>query len=244
MSFRDSRTLRHSIATVTIYYSLIYFPLIVIFCCARVLLPGMESESDRIMPAMVLFLTDNAGLAWLGGLVVAAPFAAVMSTVDSFLLMISSAFVRDIYQRNVRPDADEGRIRRLSYTVTLVVGAAAVIGAIDPPRFLQDIIVYTGSGLAACFLVPTVFSLYWPKASTAGCMSGMVAGFGAHLSLYAAGAFVNGSFFRPVRLFDFDPILIGLVASFVTTWAVTRWTVGPPEHLVQRYFHASKPDNA
>jgi sodium/pantothenate symporter len=244
MSFRDSRTLRHSIATVTIYYSLIYFPLIVIFCCARVLLPGMESESDRIMPAMVLFLTDNAGLAWLGGLVVAAPFAAVMSTVDSFLLMISSAFVRDIYQRNVRPDADEGRIRRLSYTVTLVVGAAAVIGAIDPPRFLQDIIVYTGSGLAACFLAPTVFSLYWPKASTAGCMSGMVAGFGAHLSLYAAGAFVNGSFFRPVRLFDFDPILIGLVASFVTTWAVTRWTVGPPEHLVQRYFHASKPDNA
>ena len=32
MAFRDSRTLRHAIATVTIYYSLIYFPLIVIFC--------------------------------------------------------------------------------------------------------------------------------------------------------------------------------------------------------------------
>jgi sodium/pantothenate symporter len=238
MSFRDARTLRHSIATVTIYYSLIYFPLVIIFCCARVLLPGMEAESDRIMPAMVVFLTDNVGLAWLGGLVVAAPFAAVMSTVDSFLLMISSALVRDIYQHNVRPDASEGRIRRLSYTATLVVGAAAVVGAIDPPRFLQDLIVYTGSGLAACFLAPTVFSLYWPRASTAGCMSGMIAGFAAHLSLYVAGSIVNGSFFQPVRIFDFDPILIGLSVSFATTWAVTRWAAGPPEHLVQRYFHA------
>ncbi|MEE2833751.1 MAG: hypothetical protein VYD18_15435 [Candidatus Latescibacterota bacterium] len=238
MAFRDSRTLRHSIATVTIYYSLIYFPLILIFCCARVLLPGMEAESDRIMPAMVIFLTENAGLAWLGGLVVAAPFAAVMSTVDSFLLMISSALVRDIYQHNLRPDADEVRIRRFSYAATLVVGVAAVIGAVDPPRFLQDIIVYTGSGLAACFLGPTVFALYWPRVNTVGAMSGMIAGFGAHLAMYIAGAFVNGSFFRPVRIFDLDPILVGLTVSFAAIWLVTRWTARPPPDLVHRYFLA------
>ena len=236
MSFKDSRTLRHSIASVAVYYSLIYFPLIIIFCCARVLLPGMEAESDRIMPAMVIFLTDNVGLAWLGGLVVAAPFAAVMSTVDSFLLMISSALVRDIYQHNVNPAADERRIRRLSYAATLLVGAAAVFGAINPPRFLQDIIVYTGSGLAACFLAPTVFSLYWPRANTRGCMAGMIAGFSAHLSMYAAGAVVNGSFFRPMRIFDFDPILVGLVVSFTVTWLAVRSTARPPEHIVERYF--------
>ena len=97
MAFNSARTLRFSIATVAVHYSLIYFPLIIIFCCARILLPGMEAESDRIMPAMVVFLTENAGIAWLGGLLVAAPFAAVMSTVDSFLLMISSALVRDVY---------------------------------------------------------------------------------------------------------------------------------------------------
>jgi Na+/pantothenate symporter len=236
MAFRDAPTLRYSIATVTVYYSLIYFPLILIFCCARILLPGMEAESDRIMPAMVLLLTENAGLAWLGGLVVAAPFAAVMSTVDSFLLMISSALVRDIYQHQFRPAADERRLRRLSYAATLVVGSIAVFGAVDPPRFLQDIIVYTGSGLAACFLAPTVFSLYWPRINTTGAMSGMVTGFGAHLSMYVAGAVVNGSFFRPVRVFDLDPILVGLLVSFTTTWLVTRSTTPPPEHLVRRYF--------
>ena len=237
MAFRDARTLRHSIATVTVYYSLIYFPLVIIFCCARVLLPGMEAESDRIMPAMVIFVNENAGLAWLGGLLVAAPFAAVMSTVDSFLLMISSALVRDVYQRNLRPGAPEGRIRVLSYAVTLLVGAGAVAGAVDPPRFLQDIIVYTGSGLAACFLGPTVFALYWPRVNTFGAMTGMVAGFAAHLALYAAGAFVNGSFFRPVRPFELDPILAGLLVSFAATWIAARLTAPPPEEQVRRYFH-------
>ena len=238
MAFDSARTLRFSIATVAVHYSLIYFPLIIIFCCARILLPGMEAESDRIMPAMVVFLTDNAGVAWLGGLLVAAPFAAVMSTVDSFLLMISSALVRDVYQRNVRPDVSEEKLRKLSYLCTVCIGVGAVVASVNPPQFLQDIIVYTGSGLAACFLGPVVFALYWPRATAGGCMVGMAGGFLVHLSLYAAGSVVNGSFFVPVRVLNMDPILWGLGASFVATYVGCLVTGEPEEGLVRKYFYA------
>ena len=142
MAFKNATTLRRSIFTVAIYYSMIYFPLIIIFCCARILLPGMEAEPDAIMPTMAIFLTENIGLGWLAGLLVAAPFAAVMSTVDSFLLMISSALVRDIYQRNINPDVQEKTIKRLSYLFTVLVGTSAMLGAVNPADFLQDIIVY------------------------------------------------------------------------------------------------------
>ncbi|MCA9109986.1 MAG: hypothetical protein KDA52_08575, partial [Planctomycetaceae bacterium] len=81
MAFKDTKTLRRSIVAVTIYYSLIYFPLVIIFCCARILMPGMEAEADSIMPKMAVYLTENIGMGWLAGLLVAAPFAAVMSTV-------------------------------------------------------------------------------------------------------------------------------------------------------------------
>jgi sodium/pantothenate symporter len=238
MAFDSARTLRFSIATVAVHYSLIYFPLIIIFCCARILLPGMEAESDRIMPAMVVFLTDNAGVAWLGGLLVAAPFAAVMSTVDSFLLMISSALVRDVYQRNVRPEVSEEKLRKLSYLCTVCIGVGAVVASVNPPQFLQDIIVYTGSGLAACFLGPVVFALYWPRATAGGCMVGMAGGFLVHLSLYAAGSVVNGSFFVPVRVLNMDPILWGLGASFVATYVGCLVTGEPEEGLVRTYFYA------
>ncbi len=237
MAFRNTSTLRRAIFTVAIYYSAIYLSLVIIFCCARVLLPGMDAESDRIMPAMAVHLTTGAGMPWLAGLLVAAPFAAVMSTVDSFLLMISSALVRDIYQRNLNPQASEKTLRRMSYLCTLIVGTVAMVGAVNPPQFLQDIIVYVGSGLAACFLAPMVFALYWPRANLPGCMSGMLAGFGAHLSMYVAGAFVNESFFRPYRLLNFDPIIIGLCTSFLAVFVVTKMTPPPPRHLVEKYFH-------
>ena len=236
MAFNSSTTLRRSIFTVAIYYTAIYFPLVIIFCCARVLMPGMEVESDRIMPAMAVFITENAGVGWLAGLLVAAPFAAVMSTVDSFLLMISSALVRDIYQRNMNPDVQERTIKRLSYWCTLIVGTAAMFGAMNPPEFLQNIIVYTGSGLAAAFLAPVAYALYWPRVNAVGAMAAMVGGFLAHLSMYVAGMFVNDSFFNPYRLFDFDPILVGLFSSFLAGWVVTKATPPPPTDLVQRYF--------
>ena len=236
MAFRDSRTLRRSIFTVAIYYTFIYFPLIVIFCCAKILMPGMESEADRIMPAMAVYLTEGIGAAWLAGLLVAAPFAAVMSTVDSFLLMISSALVRDVYQRNINPDAEERTIKLLSYLFTLLVGSAAMIVAIFPAEFLQDIIVYVGSGLAASFLAPMVYSLYWPRANHQGCIAGMLAGFGSHLSLYVSGIFVNGSFYSPWRPLNFDPIIFGLFTSFFTVWVVTQLFPPPSEEIVRKYF--------
>ena len=75
MAFRNATTLRRAIVTVAIYYSAIYIPLVIIFCCARLLLPGMDAESDRIMPAIAVSLTKQAGVGWLAGLLVAAPFA-------------------------------------------------------------------------------------------------------------------------------------------------------------------------
>ena len=236
MAFKDTMTLRRSIFTVAMYYTMIYFPLVIIFCCARILLPGMEAEADRIMPQMAVTLTTNVGMGWLAGLLIAAPFAAVMSTVDSFLLMISSALVRDIYQRNMNPDATETQIKKLSYIFTLVVGLGALIGAMNPPEFLQDIIVYTGSGLAAAFLAPVVYALYWPRSNHQGCIAAMIGGFGAHLSLYIIG-FINGEGFTPYRPLELDPIIIGLFGSFIIGFIVTLKTAPPSDKVVKKYFY-------
>ena len=97
----------------------VYLLLVIIFCCGRILLPGMEIDSDRIMPELAATVTSNAGVPWLAGLLLAAPFAAVMSSVDSFLLMVSSSVVRDIYQNRINKNASENQLKKLSYLVTL-----------------------------------------------------------------------------------------------------------------------------
>ena len=65
-------------------------------------------------------ITQDAGIPWLAGLLIAAPFAAVMSSVDSFLLVVSSAVVRDIYQEHI-DQSGEKHIKMLSYGVTVLM---------------------------------------------------------------------------------------------------------------------------
>lgn len=240
MAFNHSDTLRRAIFTVSIYYSMIYFSLVVIFCCARVLLPGWETESDRIMPEMARVTTAIAGTPWLAGLILAAPFAAVMSTVDSFLLMISSAIVRDIYVRKINAQASEKNIKRLTHLVTIFIGGLAMLAAISPPQLLQDIIVFTGSGLSSSFLFPVTLMLYWPRFNHQGALAGMLGGFLCYSSLYLAGTLAHPQ--KMMTAFEpwgFHPFLIGSLASLLVSLVVTLWTQPPPGPLVKRYFGRS-----
>lgn len=242
MAFRDSRTLRRAIFTVSIYYSLIYFPMVIIFCCARVLLPGWETEPDRIMPEMARLVSWSINQPWLAGILVAAPFAAVMSTMDSFLLMISSAIVRDIYQRWVNPDAKERTIKRMTYLSTCVIGTVAVFAALNPPQLLQDIIVFTGSGLSVTFLVPVALSIYWPRFNLKGAASSMLAGFTTHTSLYAVG-FWRFHKMTAIEPLGFHPFIAGLLIALLVAVSVTLLTKRPPQHLVEKYFMAEAPQS-
>lgn len=236
MAFRDSRTLSKAIFTVAIYYSLIYFPIVIIFCCARTLLPGWENASDRIMPEMASTVTASFGVPWLAGLLVAAPFAAVMSTMDSFLLLVSSSVVRDIYVRWINPNPSERKTKALTYTTTLIVGVTAMVAAINPPQFLQDIIVFTGAGLATSFLVPVALALYWPRFNHQGAIAGMVLGFACNIALYAVGTYQAGQM-AAYEPFGFSPFVMGLGTSLIASVAVCLLTPRPKQELVLKFFY-------
>jgi Na+/proline symporter len=172
------------------YYLVTYLSLLIIFICARAIFPteylseiGSEGQPDRIMPEMVRHLADPV---W-AGLLLAAPYAAIMSTVAAFLLMISSSVVRDLYQRTINPKVSDRTVKRLSYLATALVGVLVTVLALNPPGFLQYVIVFTGTGLGCSFLVPVALALYWRRTTRQGALAGMLGGFVTVVGLYAAG---------------------------------------------------------
>jgi len=185
---------------------------------------------------MAEHLTRAAGWPWLAGLLLAAPFAAVMSTCDSFLLMVSSALVRDVYQRNINPNASDKKIRRLSYAATTLVGIAALWGALNPPVYLQDIIVYTGSGLGACFLAPMALGLYWTRMNTPGALAGMLAGFFTHMALYGGGFILYGRL-QPICIYNFDPLIPAMFISLIVSLLAALMTEPPSRQTVRKFFY-------
>jgi len=238
MAFKDTLTLRRSMVMVAFYFALIYFPLVIIFTCARVLLPGMEIYPDRVMPEMAAVLTTNAGMPWLAGLLVAAPFAAVMSSVDSFLLLVSSGVVRDIYQESINPNANEKQIKRLTYGVTMIVGMLGVVAVMHPPQFLQHLIVFASAGLGACFLMPMIFALYWKKATAAGIVAGMLAGGLTVLVLYLIG-YLKTEKFGEYLLLGLHPFIWAVLVSAILIFVMSVKGTPPGEKVQERFFGTS-----
>jgi len=238
MAFKDSKTLKRAMLIVTGYFALIYIPLVFIFTAARILLPYIPPESaDKAMVLVATRIVGNLGPwhAVLAAVFVAAPFAAVMSTVDSFLLLISSSIVRDIYQRSINPKVTEKVARWMSYITTVIVGVIVTLLATRTIDFLQYIVVFTSSGFACTFLAPTFLGIYWKDMTREGALASAVGGLGVIL-LFFLPSVLGGS---RVNLFGLHPVIWGLAASFFLGVFVSRFTGPSPGHLVRRYFYES-----
>ena len=236
MAFQESKTLNRAILTVTIYFALIYLPLIAIVMAARSVLPILTPEdSDRAIVLVATRLVSDMGIPYqiLGAIFIAAPFAAVMSTVDSMLLLVSSCAVRDIYQRTINPSVSPRAVTIISYTTTAAMGILVTIAALQPPDFLQKLIIFGAGGFAASFLFPTLLGLYWKQMTRQGALAAMLGGFATTVGLFLP------TWFGSTRadIGGLHPNVWGLIVSALLAVGVSK-LVGPaPSHLVQRYFY-------
>jgi Na+/proline symporter len=114
----------------------------------------------------------------LYGIMIGGVFAAILSTADSQLLVISSTLVRDIYEKVWRRGKSiEERTRLwLSRLVLLLAGALALLAAAAAEDLVFWLVLFAWGGLGAAFGPALIFSLYWKKTSRAGALAGMIVG--------------------------------------------------------------------
>ncbi len=247
MACRDTGTLRRSIFLLSIYNLCIYLPLIMICVCGRAIIdPALPpKQSDEIIPRLAIRLTNDFwGGSFVGGLILAAPFGAVMATVSSYMVVIASGLVRDVYQRFVNPEATEHQLRRLSYWVMILLGAVAVGANIRPVTYLQALVIFSGSGAASAFVMPGLMTAFWRRATAAGAMAAMLAGAGTVLALFIAGFIIGdqgigqATRFRPYFLLGLEPVVWGLAVSMLVGVVVSLRTAPPDAERVSRLFDA------
>ncbi len=244
MACKDNNTMRRSIVLLSFYNLLIYIPLIVICICGRALMPQVPHE-DEIIPRLAIWSTrDWTGGSFVSGLILAAPFGAVMATVSTYLVVIASGVVRDIYQRFLRPRAGDSEIRRVSHVVMIVFGLIGVASNIRPVGFLQLLIVFSTTATASTFVTPAIMLAFWRRATAAGTMAAMLAGAGTILGLSVVGSIVNGAAFEPFKLAGLEPIVWGLTVSAVAGVLVSLVTSPPPAALVSRLFDVQQSTGA
>ena len=143
--------------------------------------PGVIRFSDFVINTDVIVLStpEIAGLPYvISGLVAAGGLAAALSTADGLLLAIANALSHDIYYKMIDPNAPT--MRRLLVARILLVFVAVASAALAATR-PSDILAMVGwaFSLAMAGNFPAlVMGVWWKRATTAGAIAGMIAGFG------------------------------------------------------------------
>lgn len=115
---------------------------------------------------------------------IAIVLSAIMSTIDSLLILASSAITRDFYQKIFRPDLKDKDLTNFSRFVTVAMalvalGIAIMLYYLYPERQIFWIIVFGWSGIAATFCPVIILSLFWKGYSEKGAIASMMTGFGS-----------------------------------------------------------------
>jgi sodium/proline symporter len=138
----------------------------------RALYPGLE-DHETIFPV----ISSNLFPPVISGMLLVVVLSAIMSTVDSLLLLASSSIVRDTYQKIMGSDEDDARLSIYGKIITVVIGVIAVLLGMREPKVIFDFVLASWSGLGSAFGPVMIGVLYYKRITWLGVLTGMLGGF-------------------------------------------------------------------
>ena len=142
---------------------------------------------------------------WIAGFLLAAILAAIMSTVDSQLLVSSSVLTRDIYHAILRKDASDKELVWVGRFTVIVIALIAWYISTDENSSVLKLVAYAWAGFGAAFGPLVILSLYNRSITKNGAIAGMVVG---ALTVIVYKQLEGG-------MFDLYELLPGFVAAWI-----------------------------
>lgn len=166
---------------------------------------------------------------YVGGFLLAAILAAIMSTISSQLLVTSSSLTGDFYQAFLRRGASQTELVMVGRISVAAVAAVAIALAYDRNSTVLDLVSNAWAGFGAAFGPLVLFSLYWKRMTQAGAISGMLAGALTVLIWIYADITVDGEKLSSL-MYEIVP---GFIISSLTIIVVSLLTKSPSSSIVE-----------
>lgn len=138
----------------------------------------LGSGAENVLPMLV----DHVMPLLIVGIYIAIVLSAIMSTVDSLLVVAASALVRDYYQKVKHPHIPDDALVKMSRNATFALAAIALgisltVAITTEDRTIFWFVIFGWSGIAATFCPTLILSLFWSGMTKKGAIAGMVTGF-------------------------------------------------------------------
>lgn len=166
----------------------------------------------------------------VGGFLLAAILAAIMSTISSQLLVTSSSLTEDFYKliRGAEHAKEHEKefvlVGRLS---VLAVAIVAISIAWSPNDTILNLVGNAWAGFGAAFSPLVIYSLYWKGLTRTGAMSGMIVG--------ALVVIIWITVVKPMadvnEIFGLYEMIPGFFSSVIVTYVVSKLTQKPGQFV-------------
>ena len=234
MGFKDTESMHKAMIYGTVVIGILMIGMHLAGTLAYPLLPaeGLES-TDQVIPYVVMKYMP----AWAAGLFLAAPLAAVMSTIDSLLILASATIIKDIYIHYIKKvpvgaeesddhtyDAAYEKVPRYSFVLTAIIGICSCLLALNPPDVIVWINLFAFGGLEASFFWPVIGGLYWKKGNSTACLASTILGLATFI-------FFNRVKILPLGIHE---IIAGLIVSGIAYFVAGKLTAEEPDEEMLR----------
>ena len=131
---------------------------------------AFDGETIFIVLSQILFNP------FIGGFLLAAILAAIMSTISSQLLVSSSSLTEDFYKIFLRKNASQKELVMVGRTAVVIVALAAIALAWNPDSNVLTLVSNAWAGFGSAFGPVVILSLFWKKMTRWGALAGMIIG--------------------------------------------------------------------
>ena len=191
----------------------------------------MEDKNLMISDPETIFIYFSKTLfhPFIGGFLLSAILAAVMSTISSQLLVTSSSLTEDFYKAFLRKTAPEKELLLVSRLSVFVVAVVALLLSLNPRESILELVGHAWAGFGSAFGPLILLSLLWRNTSRNGAIAGMLVG-GITVLLWVYLDHPYKEIYSMIPGFGLSIIAIVIVSSFST----------PPAHEIQQEFDQVK----
>ena len=205
MGFKDTQSMHRAMMYGTVVVGILMIGMHFAGALTLPLLPEEGiSSTDAVIPYVVMEYMPSVA----AGFFLAAPLAAVMSTVSSLLILASATIIKDLYLTYiVKADDNDEKVNKkvpvYSTLITIVIGVIVFIFALSPPDIIVWINLFAMGGLEATFFWPLIGGLYWKKGNSTCCIWSIIVGVATFI------------FFNQVKIapYHIHEIVFGLIAG-------------------------------
>ncbi|MEP4556550.1 sodium/proline symporter PutP [Cobetia amphilecti] len=179
-------------------------------------LGGGLTDSERVFISLSQIMLNP----WVAGFILAGVLAAFMSTVDSQLLVCSSAIAEDIYRGLIRPQATQKELVWLSRASVIGIALLATVMGSERDSSILGLVSYAWGGFGAAFGPVILLSLFWRGMTRNGAIAGLLVG-ALTVAIWKP---LSGG---PLEIFDMFEVVPGFLFALIAVVIVSRMNAEP-----------------